>query len=100
MKQQIVIPEVSREPGGRPASCPHCGGRVMQRHQRRGHRLVDLKVKQVQTVQYRCARCRGFVTVRPAGAPPRCRHSARTKALSVVLWGLGLSLRDVVPTSP
>ena len=95
MKQQIVFPEVSREPGGRPASCPHCGAAVMQRHQRRGRRLVDLKVKQVHTVQYRCARCRGFVTVRPAGAPPRCRHSARTKALSVVLWGLGLSLRDV-----
>ena len=67
MKQQIVFPEVSREPEGRPGSCPHCGAAVLRRHQSRPRRLVDLKVQQVHTVQYRCACCGGFVTVRPAG---------------------------------
>ena len=69
MKQQVVFPEVSHEPEGRLGSCPHCGAAVLRRHQSRPHRLVDLKVQQVKTVQYRCAGCGGFVTVRPAGVP-------------------------------
>jgi len=32
--------------------------------------------------------------VTPPGLQPGSRHSERTKVLSVVLWGLGLSYRD------
>jgi transposase-like protein len=56
---------------------------------------VDLKVGEVALVQYQCWGCGASVTVCPPGVKLRCCHSTRTKAISVVLWGLGLSYRNV-----
>jgi len=91
----FVFPEVLARTDERPARCCRCGRPGMSRHWVYSRRVVDLKVEQVTLVQYRCAACQASMTVMPEGIRAKCRHSARTKALSVLLWGLGLSLRNV-----
>jgi hypothetical protein len=68
----------------------------MQRHQKLTRPVVDPKLSQVEVVQYRCSDppCGASLTIAPPGLQPGCKHSDRTKVLSVVLWGLGLSFRD------
>ena len=95
MREAFIFPDVATATDDRPRKCPRCGRVGMNWHRRRGRPLVDLKVEQVQVVQYQCEGCGASVTVCPPGVKPRCRHSARTKAISVVLWGLGLSYQNV-----
>ena len=96
MKEAISFPELSASPDTRPATCPRCGRLGMPRHQKLIRPVVDPKLSQVEVVQYQCSDpdCGASVTVTPAGLQPGCKHSDRTKVLSVVLWGLGLSFRD------
>jgi len=93
--QGFVFPELLAAPEERPGCCPWCQRVGMGRH--RGYRraVVDLKVAQVEVVQYQCEGCGKSVTVNPPGLGWRCRQSQRTKAISVVLWALGLSYRNV-----
>lgn len=95
MKQAISFPELSPRPEARPAACPRCGRPGMSWHRKTTRPVVDLKLSQVEVVQYQCAACGASVTVTPPGLSPGCRHSERTKVISVVLWGLGLSYRQV-----
>lgn len=94
MKQAIAFPELSASTDQRPAACPRCGRAGMGWHRGQSRSVVDLKLSQVEVVQYQCEACGASVTVTPPGLRPGCRHSDRTKVLSVVLWGLGLSFRD------
>lgn len=96
MKEAITFPELSASTNARPAACPRCGRPGMPRHQKLTRPVVDPKLSQVEVVQYQCSdpHCGASVTVTPPGLSPGCKHSARTKVLSVVLWGLGLSFRD------
>jgi len=94
MKEAIVFPELSARPESRPAACPRCGRAGMGWHRRRVRPVVDLKRTEVEVVQYQCEGCGASLTVTPPGLQPGCKHSDRTKVLSVVLWGLGLSFRD------
>lgn len=96
-KQLLVFPELAYSTDARPCHCPRCGRRGMRWHQQLMRAVVDLKVKEIRVVQYRCPEpeCGASQTVCPPGIQPDCRHSDRTKALSVVLWGLGLSYEDV-----
>jgi len=57
--------------------------------------VVDLKVREVEVVQYQCWGYKASLTVTPPGLGADRRHSDRTKVLSVVLWGLGLSYAEV-----
>lgn len=93
--QTFVFPEVAAQTDERPRSCPRCKRAGMPRHRKKHRPLVDLKVEQVALVQYQCEGCGASVTICPAGVKPGCRHSTRTKAISVVLWGLGLSYGNV-----
>jgi len=95
MKEALVFPELSASPRQRPGTCPRCDRIGLGCHQRRVRPVTDLKVDRVQVVQYQCEGCGASLTVTPPGLQAGCRHSERTKALSVVLWGLGLSYRDV-----
>lgn len=95
MKEAIAFPELSASTDARPAACPRCGRAGMGWHRGLPRPVTDLKVGEVQVVQYQCEGCGASLTVTPPGLQPGCRHSERTKALSVVLWGLGLSYRDV-----
>ena len=94
MKEAIVFPELGARPESRPAACPRCGRAGMGRHQSKRRPVGDLKLSEVEVVQYQCESCGASVTVTPPGLQPNCRHSDRTKVMSVVLWGLGLSFRD------
>jgi len=94
-KPAFVFPELSGAAEGRPQHCPRCGGEGMGWHRAQTREVVDPKLSQVEVVQYQCGSCGASLTVRPAGLGAKCRHSARTKAISVVLWGLGLSLENV-----
>jgi len=95
LAEMFVFPEVFASTDQRPSLCPRCGRPAMGRHWVYSRVVVDLKVEQVTLVQYRCAGCKASLSVPPPGVKARCRHSTRTKALSVVLWGLGLSYRNV-----
>lgn len=95
MREAFVFPDVAAQTDRRPKSCPRCGRAGMGWHRRSLRRLVDLKVGEVTLVQYQCWSCGASVTVFPPGVKSRSRHSARTKAISVVLWGLGVSYRNV-----
>jgi DNA-directed RNA polymerase subunit RPC12/RpoP len=95
MKEGFVFPEVSAATEERPARCPRCGHFGMGRHRTSQRPLTDLKVSAVSLVQYQCGACGKSVTIYPPGVPEGCRHSSRTKVLSVVLWGLGLSYENV-----
>jgi hypothetical protein len=66
----------------------------MGKHRTSQREVVDLKVSQITLVQYQCGACGKSVTVYPAGVVADCQQTTRTKVLSVVLWGLGLSLRN------
>ncbi len=94
MKEAISFPELSARTDARPAACPRCGHAGMGWHRGLTRPVVDLKLTEVQVVQYQCEGCGASVTVTPPGLQPGCKHSDRTKVLSVVLWGLGLSYRD------
>jgi hypothetical protein len=94
MKEAIAFPELSASTDAQPAACPRCGRAGMGWHRGLSRPVVDLKLTEVRVVQYQCEDCGASVTVTPPGLQPGGRHSDRTKVLSVVLWGLGLSFRD------
>jgi hypothetical protein len=94
MKEAISFPELSAGTQDRPAACPRCGRAGMGWHRGQSRPVVDLKLSQAEVVQYQCEACEASVTVIPPGLSPNCRHSDRTRVMSVVLWGLGLSYRD------
>jgi len=95
MKAAFAFPELQERTEQRPSHCSRCGHVGMGRHRISRRPVVDLKVTQVEVVQYRCWRCKASLTVTPPGLGHDRRHSERTKVMSVVLWGLGLSYEDV-----
>jgi len=94
MKQAVAFPDLSASANQRPAACARCGRAGMGWHRALSRLVIHLKVTEAQVVQYQCEGCGASVTVTPPGLQAGCKHSARTKALSVVLWGLRLSYRD------
>jgi len=94
-QQGFVFPELLAATDQRPARCPRCRRVGMGWHRGYTRPVVDLKVPQVEVIQYQCEGCGASVTVNPPGLGWRCRHSQRSKAISVVLWALGLSYRNV-----
>lgn len=94
MREAFVFPEVATETNQRPRACPRCGEVGMQRHKKSQRPVVDPKVTQVQVRQYQCRGCGASVTICPPGLGWGCRHTTRTKTISVVMWGLGLSLEN------
>lgn len=95
MEAALAFPELQERTDQRLSHCPGCGRAGMGRHRMHRRPVVDLKVTQVEVVQYQCWRCKASVTVTPPGVGPDRRHSERTKVMSVVVWGLGLSYAAV-----
>lgn len=94
MRTAFTFPEVGVESAQRPSACGRCGQVGMWRHQRTRRPVVDPKVTQVQVIQYQCGGCGASLTICPPGLAPGRRHTTRTKTISVVMWGLGLSLEN------
>jgi len=94
-QQGFVLPELLPATDQRPPRCPRCGRWGLGWHRAHSRSVVELRVPQVRVIQYQCEGCGASQTVTPPGVRAGCRHSNRTKAISVLLWGLGLSLRNV-----
>ena len=57
MKEAMAFPELFASTDARPAACRRCGRVGMSRHRTQRRPVVDLKVIEVEVVQYHCAGC-------------------------------------------
>lgn len=91
----IMFPPIGEEPENiEIPACPHCGCRGFHRHQRTPKRVKDQRRQTVSSRRYLCKGCRRSIRLYPAGVSAR-RQSEAIRALSVVLYRLGLSYRNV-----
>ena len=94
MRIRVRLPTVEPEVYGYPTACPYegCAGRFFKRHGLRGEEkaIRDLKYDQVKSFRCRCMRCGRTFRVYPQGVS-RAQQSDRLKAMTVLLYALGLS---------
>jgi len=91
MRLTLALPPAVGAPS-RPTTCPHCGSAILQRHQRQWRAIKD--GTKVQVVRYLCADCHRTFSLRPQGVN-RGTQSERLRLLTTVLYGLGLSGREI-----
>ena len=88
------MPKVEPEVYGYPTECPYegCAGHFFKRHGLRGEdkAIRDLNYDQVKSYRCRCMRCGRTFRVYPQGIS-RAQQSDRLKAITVLLYALGLS---------
>ncbi|TAK35326.1 MAG: hypothetical protein EPO21_06385 [Chloroflexota bacterium] len=98
MRLQLRIPQVNPGVYYEPEVCPAagCGARRFKSHQQQGRpkRLLDLQEDSVIARRLRCVRCGRSFRVYPQGVS-RSRQSCALKTLSITLYILGLSYREV-----
>ena len=94
MRIQVRLPTVEPEVYRDPTVCPYegCGGRFFKRHGLRGEEkaIRDLNDDRVKSFRCRCMRCNRTFRVYPQGIS-RAQQSDRLKAITVLLYVLGLS---------
>lgn len=91
----LIFPAVGEETeGAPPTACPHCGCRGFHRHQRTPKRIKDQRCQSVASMRYLCKGCGRSIRLYPPGVSAR-RQSEATRGLSVVLYRLGLSYRNI-----
>jgi transposase-like protein len=94
MRIKVRLPKI--EPGEYdwPTGCPHadCHSQRLKRHGVKGERkpLRDPRCQEVRAYRYRCLRCGRTFRVYPRGVSED-QQSDRLKAISVLLYVLGLS---------
>lgn len=94
MRIRFIIPQVQTQPGGRPTRCPYCGRKGLRRYQPVLKPVKDHRLLKVQAVRYQCKSCKRTFRHYPKGVS-KAQQTAATKAMSVLLWVLGLSLDNV-----
>lgn len=104
MHLSVRLPTVQPETIQPPNSCPYpdrkhrkqqCGGTRFKLHQANCHKpLRDTHHRQVCVRRYRCLKCQRTFRVYPMGVSA-AQQSATLKALSVLLYILGLSYQGV-----
>lgn len=104
MHLRVQLPQVEPDSIQPPATCPlrvgkrkqaQCAGRHFKLHQVRcDKRLRDLRHERVRAQRYRCLTCQRTFRVYPNGVST-AQQSNRLKALSVLLYVLGLSYQGV-----
>ena len=94
MRIRVRLPKVEPDQCEWPAVCPHegCGGYHFKPHGVQGERkaIRDLRYAAVRAYRFRCLKCRRSFRVYPRGVS-RDQQSNRLKAISVLLYVLGLS---------
>lgn len=94
MRIRVRLPTVEPEVYRDPTACPYegCAGRFFKRHGLRGEEkaIRDLNYDQVKSFRCRCMRCNRTFRVYPQGIS-RAQQSDRLKAMTVLLYVLGLS---------
>jgi transposase-like protein len=99
MRIRVRLPTVEPDVYGYPEECPYerCAGHFFKRHGLRGEKkaIRDLNYAQVKSFRYRCLRCGRTFRVYPQGVST-AQQSDRLKAITVLLYVLGLSYGAVV----
>jgi transposase-like protein len=94
MRLNVRFPQVDPNTYEMPETCPYgCGGREYRRHGTRGERkpLRDVRYAEVLSYRYTCVQCRRTFRVYPRGVSKGAQQSKRLRAMTVVLYVLGLS---------
>jgi transposase-like protein len=93
MRIEVRLPKVDPDEYEEPEACPYgCGGRHFKAHGVKGEDKAtrDLHHEQVKSYRRECMKCRRTFRVYPQGIS-RAQQSDRLKAMSVLLYVLGLS---------
>ena len=91
----ILFPSVGDQPvDSQPLACPRCGCRGFHWHQQTSKRVNDQRRQTVASMRYLCKSCGRSVRLYPPGVSTR-RQSEAVRGLSVVLYRLGLSYRNI-----
>ena len=98
MRIQVRLPKIQPDKFELPDQCPYecCSGDHFKRHGRRGEAksVRDTDYREVTSRRFRCTSCGRTFRVYPAGVS-QAQQSDRLKAISVLLYVLGLSYGGV-----
>ena len=98
MRIRVRLPKVRPDEYQMPKECPYegCAGQHYKPHTQKGEDKPtrDLKVERVKAQRWRCLRCKRTFRVYPKGVS-QAQQSDRLKALSVLLYVLGISYGGV-----
>jgi len=94
MRIKFFIPRIEKEPEGCPEECPHCGCRGFHIHQHVEKNVIDHIVSAVKATRHKCKACKRTLRWYPEGVS-RDHQGAAVKAMSVILYVLGLSYDNV-----
>jgi len=97
MRIKVQLPQVKPNEHNRPEKCPYCGGQHFKPHGQKGEakRVRDLDQDEVRSYRHTCMRCHRSFRVYPTGVSKGAQQTARLKAMSVLLYVLGLSYGGV-----
>ena len=96
MRIQVRLPQIQLEAERIPSVCPYCQGQHFKAHGRKGEvkAVRDPAYQQVSSQRWKCVRCQRTFRVYPVGVSA-AQQSDRLKAMSVLLYVLGLSYGGV-----
>jgi len=97
MRIRVQLPQVKPDEQNRPEQCPYCGGPHFKPHGQKGEgkQVRDLEHDEVRSYRHTCMRCQRTFRVYPPGVNKGAQQTARLKAMSVLLYVLGLSYGGV-----
>ena len=98
MRLKVKLPKVEPNNYRKPESCPYgCGGQYYRPHGTQGERKVlrDIGYDEVGSYRYECVRCGRSFRVYPQGVSKGAQQSERLRALTAILYVLGLSYGGV-----
>lgn len=94
MRIQVRLPQVRPNEYEMPEECPYgCGGKSYYRYGQTGERkaIRDVGYREVQAYRYKCEKCGRTFRVYPRGVSKGAQQSERLRAMTVLLYVLGLS---------
>jgi transposase-like protein len=94
MRLKVRFPKVDPNRYELPEMCPYgCGGQAYRRHGMKGERkpLRDVGYDEVVSYRYTCEQCGRTFRVYPQGVSKGAQQSQRLRAMTVLLYVLGLS---------
>ena len=94
MRIEVRLPKVKPDEYKEPEQCANegCEGKHFKAHGVKGERkaIRDLKYQEVKSYRWRCLKCDGRFRIYPSGVS-RAQQSDRLKAITVLMYVLGLS---------
>ncbi len=97
MRIRVELPQVQPNEHNAPEKCLYCGGQHFKPHGQKGEAkpVRDLDHDEVRSYRHKCMRCQGTFRVYPPGVSKSAQQTTRLKAMSVLLYVLGLSYGGV-----